>query len=324
MTGALRDIQAPVRDELGLVSEEVRRIITAHLPLMEEVNDHLLQMQGKMFRPTLVLLANAVSDAPSNRALPLAAIVEIIHLATLVHDDSVDHSSLRRGMPTVNSVFSHQISVIMGDYLYSRALAELVHRGEIDGIGILTDATTKMTIGEMRQLASLDALAFTEGEYETLIHSKTSTLMAAACELGALAGAPRFRQELALYGERLGMAFQVADDLLDYTEDPSVTGKPTGLDLREHKVTLPLIYVLPRLSPAARARVDALFAADEPDDRDITEVIGIVKEYGGLDYARRRGERFAEEAHESLSVLPDTPARAALTDAIAYVMDRRS
>ena len=324
MTGALRGIQAPVRDELDQVSEEVRRIITAHLPLMEEVNDHLLQMQGKMFRPTLVLLANAVDERPDARAVPLAAIVEIIHLATLVHDDSVDHSSLRRGMPTVNSVFSHQISVIMGDYLYSRALAELVHRGEIDGIGILTDATTKMTIGEMRQLASLDALAFTEGEYETLIHSKTSTLMAAACELGALAGAPRFRQELALYGERLGMAFQVADDLLDYTEDPSVTGKPTGLDLREHKVTLPLIYVLPRLSPAARARVDTLFAADVPDDRDIAEVIGIVKEYGGLDYARRRGERFAEEAHESLSGLPDTPARAALTEAIGYVMDRRS
>ncbi len=324
MTGALRGIQAPVRDELDQVSEEVRRVITAHLPIMEEVNDHLLQMQGKMFRPTLVLLANAVDESPDARAVPLAAIVEIIHLATLVHDDSVDHSSLRRGMPTVNSVFSHQISVIMGDYLYSRALAELVHRREIEAIGILTDATTKMTIGEMRQLASLDALAFTEGEYETLIHSKTSTLMAAACELGALAGAPRFRRELALYGERLGMAFQVADDLLDYTEDPSVTGKPTGLDLREHKVTLPLIHVLPRLSPAARARVDTLFAADVPDDRDIAEVIGIVTEYGGLDYARRRGERFAEEAHESLSGLPDTPARVALTEAIGYVMDRRS
>ena len=324
MTGALREIQAPVREELEQVSEEVRRVITAHLPLMEEVNDHLLQMQGKMFRPTLVLLANAADERPDSRGVPLAAIVEIIHLATLVHDDSVDHSALRRGMPTVNSVFSHQISVIMGDYLYSRALAELMRRGEIEAIGILTDATTKMTIGEMRQLASLDALAFTEGEYETLIHSKTSTLMAAACELGALAGAPRFRRDLAVYGERLGMAFQVADDLLDYTEDPSVTGKPTGLDLREHKVTLPLIHVLPRLSPAARARVDMLFAAEMPDDRDIAEVIGIVKEYGGLDYARRRGEQFAEEAHESLSGLPDTPARAALTDAIAYVMDRRS
>lgn len=324
VTGALREIQAPVRGELEQVSVEVRRIITAHLPLMEEVNDHLLQMQGKMFRPTLVLLANAVSDARSERAVPLAAIVEIIHLATLVHDDAVDHSALRRGMPTVNSVFSHQISVIMGDYLYSRALAELMHRDEIEAIGILTDATTKMTIGEMRQLASLDALAFTEGEYETLIHSKTSTLMAAACELGALAGGTRYRTELVRYGERLGMAFQVADDLLDYTEDPSVTGKPMGLDLREHKVTLPLIHVLPRLSPAARARVDTLFAADVPDERDIAEVIGIVKEYGGLDYARRRGEQFAQEAHEALSELPDSPARAALVDAIAYVMDRRS
>jgi octaprenyl-diphosphate synthase len=323
MTAALQEIQAPIRGELEQVSEALRRSVTAHLPLVEEVNEHLMRMRGKMFRPTLLLLANEAAGTPSRRAITLGAVVELIHLATLVHDDSVDHSALRRGMPTVNSLFSHQVSVIMGDYLYSRALSELVRAEEIEAIRILTDASTNMSIGEMRQLAAFDALSFSEEDYEVLIHSKTATLMSAACELGALAGAPRHRAALARYGERLGMAFQVADDLLDYTEDAAVMGKPAGLDLREHKVTLPLIHALPRLSPAARARVESLFAAEVPEDRDITEVMGIVKEYGGLEYARQRGERFAQEAEEALGGLPESPARTALSEAIAYVMDRR-
>ena len=177
----------------------------------------------------------------------------------------------------------------------------------------------------MRQLAAVERLAFTEEEYESLIEAKTASLLGAACETGAMCGAPRHRAALRRYGDRLGMAFQVADDILDYTETASVTGKPSGLDLREHKVTLPLIAALPKLSAAAaRAQVDALFATDAPTDEQIDEVIGLVTEAGGIDAARRRGEQFALEADAALRGLPDTPARAALADAILYVMDRRS
>jgi octaprenyl-diphosphate synthase len=323
-TPALRDVQAPVRSRLDRVSEEIRRMITANLPLMEQVNDHLLQMQGKLFRPTLVLLSSGVEGREPPRAVPLAAVVELVHVATLVHDDAVDHSALRRGMPTINSAFSHQVSVIMGDWLYSRALAELVEGGELDAMRALVDASTQMSVGEMRQLMSLDALGFSEDDYESLIRSKTAALIGAACEIGALTGAPRFRAEMALYGDRLGMAFQIADDLLDYTAASSDTGKPSGLDLREHKVTLPLIHALRGMTPAARQRVERLFAATTPSDEDISEVMRIVTEYGGIDYARRRGERFAEEAEEALATLPESPARAALSDAIRYVLDRRS
>jgi octaprenyl-diphosphate synthase len=323
-TPALRDVQAPVRARLDRVSEEIRRMITANLPLMEQVNDHLLQMQGKLFRPTLVLLSSAVEGRDPPRAVSLAAVVELVHVATLVHDDAVDHSALRRGMPTINSAFSHQVSVIMGDWLYSRALAELVEGGELDAMRALVDASTQMSVGEMRQLMSLDALGFSEEDYESLIRSKTAALIGAACEIGALTGAPRFRAEMALYGDRLGMAFQIADDLLDYTAESSDTGKPSGLDLREHKVTLPLIHALRGMTPAARQRVERLFAATTPSDEDISEVMRIVTEYGGIDYARRRGERFAEEAQEALAALPESPARAALSDAIRYVLDRRS
>jgi octaprenyl-diphosphate synthase len=322
LTPTLADIQVPVRARLDRVSEDLRRIILAQLPLIDEVNSHLLLMKGKMFRPTLVLLASAVEGEEEPRATTLAAILELVHLATLVHDDSVDHSALRRGMPTVNSLFSHQVSVIMGDFLYSRAVVELVRASDLEVLRVLSDATNAMTVGEMRQLTALDALGFTEDDYEALIRSKTASLLSAACEIGALAGARSSRVALARYGERLGMAFQVADDLLDYTSDERATGKPCGLDLREHKVTLPLIAALRTMSPAERADVDALFDAPEPMDEQIARVVEIVSDRGGLDYARRRGDEYAREAEDALAGLPDTPARGALYDAIAYALDR--
>jgi octaprenyl-diphosphate synthase len=322
LTPTLADIQVPVRASLDRVSEDLRRIILAQLPLIDEVNSHLLLMKGKLFRPTLVLLASAVEGEEEPRATTLAAILELVHLATLVHDDSVDHSALRRGMPTVNSLFSHQVSVIMGDFLYARAVVELGRASDLEVLRGLSDATNARTVGEMRQLTALDALGFTEDDYEALIRSKTASLLSAACEIGALAGARSSRVALARYGERLGMAFQVADDLLDYTSDERATGKPCGLDLREHKVTLPLIAALRTMSSAERADVDALFDTPEPMDEQIARVVEIVSDRGGLDYARRRGDEYAREAEDALAGLPDTPARGALYDAIAYALDR--
>jgi octaprenyl-diphosphate synthase len=319
----LRDIQAPVRDELSVVSQELWRIVAADVPLVQDVQQHLMGMKGKLFRPTLLLLSASVEQAPPPRATTFAAVVELMHLATLVHDDSVDHSALRRGMPTVNSLFSHQVSVIMGDYLYLRALRELVTVGDLEAMRAITFASNEMTLGEIRQLSAYDALAFTEQDYDTLIRAKTAALFMAACEVGALCGAPRHRQALARFGERLGMAFQVADDLLDYTEGQEMTGKPSGLDLKEHKVTLPLIAALREMPSAARARVEALFASKEPEDEAIAEVVGIVRDHGGLDYARRRADQFSHEAEESLAALPESPARTALADSIAYVVERR-
>jgi octaprenyl-diphosphate synthase len=323
-TSALREIQQPIARQLEEVVSEMRRVVTADLPLIEQVSGHLLQMRGKMFRPTLALLASETAGAPQPRVVTLAAVVELMHLASLVHDDSVDHSAMRRGLPTVNSLFSHQVSVIMGDFLYSRALEALVAMEDLDLLRVLTAVSTQLTIGEMRQLAALDALAFSEADYESLIQAKTASLLSAACETGAMCGAAQHRAALRRYGERLGMAFQVADDILDYTETAAVTGKPSGLDLREHKVTLPLIAALPRLSAVARARVESLLASDAPSDDQIADVIGLVTEAGGIESARRRGEQFAHEAEEALDGLSDTPARTALADAILYVMDRRS
>jgi octaprenyl-diphosphate synthase len=281
-------------------------------------------MQGKMFRPTLLLLAEEASGARDERAETLAAVVELIHLATLVHDDSVDHSVLRRGMPTINALFSHQVSVIMGDYLYSRAVVELTRLGDIEPLRVLSRVTNEMTVGEMRQLMAHEPLAFSEPEYDLLIRAKTASLLSGACEVGALRAEPRERDALRRFGEALGMAFQIVDDLLDYTGEETVTGKPSGNDLREHKVTLPLIYALGQFTADARRELGALMAAPEPSEQQISRAIQLVADSGGLEYARERAHRLAAEAERELDALPQSAARETLRDSITYVLDRRS
>ena len=323
-SASLKDIQAPVADALSRVHDEMWRIVAIDSEFFRGVNEHLMLMRGKMVRPTLLLLASEVEGAAEARAAAYAAVIELTHLATLVHDDSVDHSVLRRGLPTINAMFTHQVAVIAGDFLYSRVVQELVRLGDLEVFRVMADATNELTRGEMRQLSALDALSFSEADYEFLIRCKTAALFKASCEVGALCGSTTFRRQLATFGERLGMAFQVQDDLLDYTETSGTTGKPTGLDLKEHKVTLPLIESLRRVDQTQRKVIDTLFAHPEPAAEDVARVVEIVRETGGLEYARRRGEEYASQAEEALADLPESPARHALYDALAYVLDRRS
>jgi octaprenyl-diphosphate synthase len=319
----LSSIQQPVRPQLEIVVEELRRIVLADFHVIEEVNDHLLWARGKFFRPTLLLLCNRIGDNPHPRAVTLAALVELVHLATLVHDDSVDHSVLRRGMPTVNALWNHQTAVIMGDFLYSRSVQELTTFGRIDLLAVLARAANEMSVGELRQLVSCDALRFTENDYYRLIASKTASLMSAACEMGAVAGDACYRETLASYGHDLGMAFQIADDLLDYTETEAVTGKPSGQDLREHKMTLPLIAAMQSMSSASARDVAAFFAEPEPTDDSIEYVVSLVREHGGIDYALERARFFGERAAHAAATLPSGDASEALREAVTYVVDRR-
>jgi octaprenyl-diphosphate synthase len=320
----LRDVQAPISTALGRVNDEMWRIVAVDSDLFRGVNQHLMLMKGKMLRPTLLLLSSHVKEEPEDRSASYAAVVELIHLATLVHDDAVDHSVLRRGMPTINALLTHEVAVIAGDFLYSRAVQELVRLGDLDALRVFAKASNELTVGEMRQLSAMDALAFSEADYEFLIRAKTAALFSAACEVGALCGAAAYRTNLTSFGSHLGMAFQVVDDLLDYTEAAETLGKPAGLDLREHKVTLPLIAALRSMPASARRVVDDLFASSEPTEVQISRVIDIVRDEAGLEYARRRVDEYAARAEESLSTLPDTAARRALSETIAYVADRRS
>jgi octaprenyl-diphosphate synthase len=307
-------LQEPIVERLRDVQRDLAAMVDADFGVVNEVSDYVLSARGKLLRPTLVLLCNAIGGKPAPEAIRLAAVVELMHVATLVHDDAVDHSPERR--------WSHQVAVIMGDYLYSRALVAITDMGSLEAVRLLADASNRMSIGEMRQLAAHDALGSTEEDYYLLCDRKTASLISAACELGAMFGEPAHRTALAAYGRDLGMTFQITDDMLDYTQTADVTGKPSGLDLREHKVTLPLIAVLPRLDAAHRAAVEDVFADPSPADDKIDDIVDIVRQAGGLAYSRERAGEYAERARARLSTLPDEPAVRVLDQAVDFVLGR--
>ena len=319
----LSAIQDPVRESLERVGDEIRRIVLSDFDDIEEVNEHLLFMRGKLFRPTLLLLSSRAAGRDHDDALTLAAVVELVHLAALLPGGAVGHAALRRGLRAVSALWAHQVAIIMGDYLYSRGVSELARIGNLEALAVLANAANEMSVGEMRQLTSYDALDFTEEDYYRLIAAKTASLMSASCEMGAIAGAPEHREALARFGHSLGMAFQIADDLLDYTGTEAVTGKPTGHDLRERKVTLPLVEALARADDEEQREIRSFFTRVDPTDDEIARMVEIVVERGGLEYASRAAEGYAVRAREALSGLPDSPAAASLADAVSYAVDRR-
>jgi octaprenyl-diphosphate synthase len=320
---SLRSIQEQIEPELDRVFGELGRIVRSDFPLIADVNEHLLKIRGKMFRPTLLLLVAKAADNYTPRTVTLSAVVELIHLATLIHDDSVDHSVLRRGQPTVNSFFSHQTAVIMGDYLYSRAIVELVELNDIEALRVMSRVTNEMTVGEMREIEAHDVLDYSIDAYDQMIDAKTASLLSGTCEVGVIGADPALREPMRRFGRALGMAFQIADDVLDYVSSEDVTGKPTGLDLREHKLTLPLLAALPQMDASERELVSSLMAEPEPSAERIADVVHVVAQRGGIERAQARAQQFALKAEDELAALPDGPAREALRDCVAYVVQRR-
>jgi octaprenyl-diphosphate synthase len=319
---SLAGVQRLVHDVLDGVIASMGRVLEAEVPFINEVSFHLQQMRGKLFRPALLALANRVEETPDDRETALGAVIEIIHLATLVHDDSIDESELRRGLPTINNKWDHKVSVIMGDYLYSRAMAEITRLGDLTLIDLAARVTNEMTIGEMVEIAHHRRLVEDMRQYFFLIEKKTASLIAAACEMGAVIGAPAHRETLRAYGHRLGMAFQLIDDLMDYGGSTDVMGKPAGADLREGQVTFPLLAVLPSLEAVDRRRVQAVVEGNETAPGAIAAVIGLVRERGGIIATRKMAGRYAEHARVALGDLPPTAAREVLDAAIDYVLAR--
>lgn len=319
---SLAAIQGLVHDVLDGVLAHMGEVLEAEVPFINEVSFHLQQMRGKLFRPALLALANRVEESPDDREIPLGAVVEIIHLATLVHDDSIDRSSLRRGLPTLNSRWGDKVSVIMGDYLYSRAMTEITRIADLRLIELAARVTNDLTMGEMVEIAHHGRLVEDPRQYFFMIEKKTASLIATACEMGALIGAPRHAEALKTYGHRLGMAFQLIDDLMDYGGEQSVMGKPAGLDLREGQATFPLLAVLPRLSADEREVVQAVFREEGGSPDAVAEVLRIVREKGGIQAARRVAREYAHRAREALAGLPASPAREVLDAAVDYVLAR--
>jgi octaprenyl-diphosphate synthase len=321
----IQDLQNPVRPELDRVQDELARFFVSDVPLINNISHHMLRSNGKRLRPTLLLLVNRLNGPVTQEAVVAATILELVHTATLIHDDSIDRSFLRRGIPTVNSLWNDQTSVIMGDYLYSKAFFLLIEYGMIEAMKVLARTTHRMSLGEMLEIEKKLDFDVSEDAYFRLIQEKTAVLIAAACEIGAWLGFGdgRERRLMADFGLNLGMAFQIMDDILDVEGDTHTMGKSAGSDIQDGKITLPLIHALHKAPPAKVDHIRRRLLAGEINAAVAAEVGAFAAEYGGLDYARHRARGFADRAVEMLDGFEDTPIRSTLRDSVEYVLSRQ-
>ncbi len=318
------DVQAMVREDMQQVDALIRRRLGSEVMLVNQVAEHIVAAGGKRLRPMLVLLAARASGYQGLDHHQAAAIVEFIHTATLLHDDVVDESNLRRGRKTANAIFGNAASVLVGDYLYSRSFQLMVELDRMRIMQVLADTTNAIAEGEVLQLMHVGNPDTDEADYLRVIERKTAVLFSAACRIGAiLANAPvAIENALADYGMALGYAFQIADDVLDYTSDADTLGKNVGDDLAEGKPTLPLIHAL-KHSPADS--VQALRRVIETGGLESLElVIAAIKNSGALDYTERRAVEYAQAALAALAPMPGNTEVAALAVIANYAVQRRS
>lgn len=319
-------VQKPVRRELERVQTHLRELFRTPIPILNQVGGHVLATRGKKFRPTLLLLTARLRGHLGREAVLCATVVEMVHAAALIHDDSVDRSGLRRGVPTVNGLWTDEMAIIMGDYLYAQAMATLVTNKLDTPMGILARVVTEMSCGEALEFQYAFDLDVTEEQYEELIRAKTGSLIGAATEIGAgLNGGARDvrrRTRYRRFGETVGLAFQIVDDLFDYLADPDVTGKPVGADLAAGKVTLPLIAALRQAGPTDRLRLRRLALRKQWSAEQWGQLKSLVEKCGGFEYARERALTHADAARRILNGEPDGAARQALDRAIDYAVRR--
>ncbi|MFQ6313684.1 polyprenyl synthetase family protein [Lysobacter capsici] len=318
----LASIQALAHNDMTAVDALIRRRLASDVVLINQVAEYIVGAGGKRLRPMLLLLAAGALNHRGPDAHQLAAVVEFIHTATLLHDDVVDESDLRRGRKTANAVWGNAASVLVGDFLYSRSFQLMVELDRLEVMKILADTTNAIAEGEVLQLLHVRNPDTDEAAYLRVIERKTAVLFAAATRLGAvLAGADaRVQQRLHDYGMALGYAFQIADDVLDYASDAQTLGKNLGDDLAEGKATLPLIHAIAHSDDANRARLRA--AVEHGDTDAMPEVLAAIRATGGLDYSRKRAEDYADAAEAALEGLEDNDYTAALRGLARYAVSR--
>jgi octaprenyl-diphosphate synthase len=321
---SLEAIRAPIAADLEKVDEVIRRRLDSDVVLIRTIGQYIIGGGGKRLRPALVLLAANAFEAGGGAKHELAAVIEFIHTATLLHDDVVDESSLRRGRKTANAEFGNAASVLVGDFLYSRAFQMIVEVGSLRIMKVLADATNVIAEGEVLQLLNVHDADTGEEKYLRVIRYKTAKLFEAATQVGAILGGASAEVETALaeYGMHLGTAFQLIDDVLDYSGDLHETGKNLGDDLAEGKPTLPLIHVMRAGSESERSLVRR--AIEHGGKSDLEGVVAAIRRVGALDYARERAREEAVAAIARLSTLPDSPCRDSLLQLAHFSVERKS
>ena len=319
-------VQRPVRRELERVMTQLRAAFRTPIPILNEIGGHVLATRGKKLRPTMLLLVSRLRGHADTDAVVCATVVELVHAAALIHDDSVDRSDLRRGLPTVNGLWTDEMAIIMGDYLYAQSMKTLVDHQLGHAMGVLARVVTDMSCGEALEFQYAYDLDVTEAQYEELILAKTGSLIGASTEIGAgLNGGakqPAALRRYRAFGEKVGVAFQIVDDLFDYLSDPEVTGKPVGADLADGKVTLPLIAALRLATERDRRRLKALALRKRWTKSQWATLRELIRRAGGFDYARARALALAESSRRLLADEKPGAVRDALEGAIDYAVHR--
>jgi len=318
----LAAIQSLAAADMQAVDALIRRRLASDVVLINQIAEHIISAGGKRLRPMLVILAGQAAGGAGQGHHQLAAIIEFIHTSTLIHDDVVDESALRRGRQTANAVWGNAASVLVGDFLYSRSFQLMVELERMEVMHVLADTTNKIAEGEVLQLMHVRNPDVDEAAYLDVVDRKTAVLFAAGARLGGLlSGADaKVQQALHAYGIHLGHAFQIADDVLDYSGDASALGKQLGDDLAEGKATLPLIHAMAASDAPTRTRLREIVR--EGNAGALPEVLSAIEATGSLDYSRQCAHDYSSAAQTALACLPDTPARAALLALARHAAER--
>jgi octaprenyl-diphosphate synthase len=320
----LQKILRFAEEDLARVELEIRQQLSSEVDRIGEIGRYLLLSGGKRIRPILLLLTAKLAGYSGERIFPLSAMIEFMHTATLLHDDVIDHSHLRRGHPTVNSRWGSALSILVGDFLYAKAMALVVDDGDPQILKEITRVTMTMTEGQVMETLRIGDTGLTEAEYGQIIRQKTAALFGACCYIGGvLGGLPAERSEgLRRFGITFGSAFQLVDDALDFTGKEQRLGKPVGSDLREGKVTLPVIITLQHASPDESALIDRFVRGDDRSPEAFQDIVALIQKYNGIEYALREAERFVEQAELELQRFADGPAYDLLMELADFIVKR--
>ncbi|MCS6973425.1 MAG: polyprenyl synthetase family protein [Cyclobacteriaceae bacterium] len=318
----LEDIKAPIAREMEEFERKFRASMQTRVMLLDRIMNYIVKRKGKQMRPMFVFLSAGTCGAITESAYRGAALIELLHTATLVHDDVVDDANYRRGFFSINALWKNKIAVLVGDFLLSRGLILSVENKEYDLLQIVTEAVRQISEGELLQMEKARRLDIREEDYLEIIRQKTASLIAACCAVGATAaGADKNRvEQFRIFGEKVGMAFQIKDDLFDYGEEE--IGKPRGIDIREKKMTLPLIHALGKAGWMEKRKILRMIKSENPEKGYVQKIISFVKESGGLHYATRQMQTFHADALALLTDVPESAYKTSLQQLVQFTIER--
>ena len=322
MKQKIAEIKAPIAQEIDEFEKKFRASMKSNVLLLDKIMSYIVKRKGKQMRPMFVFLSAGTVGEIGDSTFRGAALIELLHTATLVHDDVVDDANYRRGFFSINALWKNKIAVLVGDYLYSRGLLLSVEHEEYAMLKIVSTAVKDMSEGELLQIEKARRLDITEDIYYEVVRQKTASLIASCCATGATSvdASEEVVQKMQLFGEKVGMAFQIKDDLFDY--GTKEIGKPTGIDIKEKKMTLPLIYALNNASWSERRHIINLVRKKSHISSKVREVIDFVKQSGGIEYAVSVMERYKDEALEMLAEFPDSPYKNSLETLVSFTISR--